>query len=405
MTSRGPATAEAVAAPTVDVRAALYTLPFVGVCLVFLFGFAQNFLLQPIIPLLVVDLGGDATLVGIVFLVFSIPAVVLRPFIGRLADRLGTRRVLVLGSAGLALAGPLYLIPNVIALVVLRVAHGATWAAFNTGAPATMANLAPPARRGEASAAFDLMPGIAVLVMPTVALVLYEAGGGAAAPLVLATAMGVGALVISARVIPSSVGARTEGASIGGGLLEPSAVVPMIYQLLMSSVVSLFVVYPPLFAASLGLPLADLIVYYPLYGIVFVGSRIVAGRVADRVPRTTVMIAGAAVTGIALLIAASATSIAGLTIGGVLYAVANGATTPATTALVMDRAPAGRIGAAMATYTLGFQFGSGLGAALWGLLIDSSGFLWPFLVGAGLQFVMLGLVVSRRSALDRPVAT
>jgi MFS family permease len=267
-----------------------------------------------------------------------------------------------------------------------------------------MANLAPRARRGEASAAFDLMPGLAVLVMPTVALVLYQAGG-VAAPLLLATGMGVAALVVSARLIPAGVGARSDEASSGGGLLEPSAVLPMVYQLLMSSVVSLFVVYPPLFAASLGLPIGDLIVYYPVYGVVFVGSRIVAGRFVDRIPRGTVLIVGAALTGIALLVAATATTIAGLTIGGVLYAVANGATTPAATALVIDHAPPGRIGAAMATYTLGFQFGSGLGAALWGVLIDSSGFLLPFLIGAGLQFVMLGVVVARRTALARAVAS
>ena len=401
MSARGPAAADAVAAP-VDLRMALYTLPFIGVCIVFFLGFSQNFLLQPVIPLLVVDLGGDATLVGIVFLLFSVPAVVLRPYIGRAADGLGTRRVMVLGSAGLAAAGPLYLVPNVIALLVLRVTHGAAWAAFNTGAPATMAGLAPRARRGEASAAFDLMPGLAVLIMPTVALVLYQAGG-VTAPLLLATAMGVAAFVLSAR-IPASVGAPSKEASTRGALLEPSAVLPMVYQLLMSSVVSLFVVYPPLFAAAAGLPVGDLIAYYPVYGIVFVVSRILAGRVVDRIPRTTVLIAGAALAGVALLIAASATTIASLTVAGALYAMASGATTPATTALVIDHAPPNRIGATMATYTMGFQFGGGLGAAVWGVLIDSSGFLLPFVVGAALQFVMLAVVVARRGTLARPVA-
>ncbi len=193
------------------------------------------------------------------------------------------------------------------------------------------------------------------------------------------------------------------GASSGGGLLERSAILPMFYQLLTSSAVSLFVVYPPLFAASLGLPIADLIVYYPVYGITFVGSRIIAGRVVDRIPRSTILIVGAAAAGIALLLAALASSIAVLTIAGVIYAVANGATTPATTALVMDHAPPGRMGSAMATYTLGFQFGSGLGAALWGILIASSGFLLPFLVAAALQFVLFGVVLSRRAALGRPV--
>jgi len=395
-------TVEAVAAPGLSLRPALYTIPFVGICLICLFGFAQNFLLQPILPLLVLDLGGDATLVGIAFLVFAIPSVALRPWIGRLADRFGTRRVLLLGSAGIAVAGPLYFVPNMIVLLALRIVHGTAWAAFNTGGPSTMASLVPPARRGEASAAFDLMPGLAVLIAPTVALVLYGEFG-LAAPLLLAAATGVAAIAVAVWLIPASVGARLENASSGGALLEPSAILPMVYQLLHNSALSLFVVYPPLFVGVLGLPLSDLIVYYPAYGITFVVARLATGRLVDRIPRATVMIAGAALAGVALLVAASAPTVLALTIGGVLYAVANGATAPATLALVMDHAPPGRIGAAMATYTIGFQFGAGLGAALWGFLIDTSGFLPAFLVGALFQFVVLAIVVARRATLSRPV--
>jgi MFS family permease len=394
----------AVAAVADEARPSLYTVPFVGVCLLTLLAFSQNFTLQPILPLLVLDLGGDATLVGLVFLVFSIPSVVLRPWIGRLADRVGSRLVLLIGTAGIALAGPLYFVPNVLALLALRVGHGTAWAALNTGGPSTMAGIVPATRRGEASATFDLMPGLSVLIMPTIALMLY-ASFGLAGPLVVSVVLGVATLVVSLTLIPPTVGTRPATPSAVGALLEPTAVLPMLYQLLMNSVLSLFVVYPPLFAAQHGLPLSDLVVYYPVYGAAFIASRLVAGRLVDRVPRVTVAIVSALLAGVALLVAAAATGVALLTVAGVIYAVANGASAPATTALVMDRAPAGRVGAAMATYTLGFQFGSGLGAAAWGFLIDTGGFMVPFVVGAVLEFALLGIVLSRRGSLaTRPVA-
>jgi MFS family permease len=378
--------------------AALYTGPFIGICLIMLFAFAQNFTLQPILPLLILDLGGDARFIGLAFLVFTIPSVVLRPYIGRLADRLGTRPILLIGAGGIALAGPLYFLPSLALLAVLRVAHGTVWAAFNTGAPSTMALIVPPNRRGEASAAFDLMPGLAVLIMPTIALLAYGAVGIGGA-LALMAILGVATFVVAVWLIPPSVGIRPTATSSGGGLLEGSAILPMAYQLVTSLAISLFVVYPPLFAAQHDIPLAGLVVYYPIYGVVFVVSRIVAGRVVDRVPRASVLIFGAGLAGIGLLIGATATSIPVLTIAGLAYAIASGATAPATTALVMDRAPVGRVGAAMATYTLGFQFGSGLGAALWGLLIDSSGFVIPFVIAAALQFGLLAVVTVRRAAL------
>ena len=379
-------------------RPRLYTAPFIGICLLTLFAFCQNFTLQPILPLLVLDLGGDATLVGVAFLVFSVPSVVLRPWIGRLADRLGSRRVLLMGVSANAVAGALYFIPSLAALVALRVGHGTAWAALNTGGPSTLAGIVPSSRRGEASAVFDLMPGLSILIMPTIALMLYGVFG-LTGPLIVAAALGLATLAVAVALIPATVGSRPTGASSGGALLEPTAVLPMLYQLLMNSVLSLFVVYPPLFAAQHGLPLSDLVVYYPVYGFVFIASRLVAGRLVDRIPRVTVAIVGATLAGISLVIAAAATDVALLTVAGVVYGIANGASAPATTALVMDRAPVGRVGAAMATYTLGFQFGSGLGAAAWGLLIDAGGFMVPFVVGAILEFGLLGLVISRRATL------
>jgi MFS family permease len=398
--SAGSASAPSASAPSAvpSDRASLYTLPFIAICLETLFGFAQNFTLQPMLPLIVLAIGGSGAIVGIIFLVFSIPSVVLRPFIGRLSDRLGARPVLLLGTGGIALAGPLYAIPSVAVLVLLRIVHGTAWAALNTGGPSVMASLAPPARRGEAASAFDMMPGLAVLIMPTVSLLLY-ARFGLAGPILLASLLGAASLAVVVWLIPDGVGARSGTASSGGALLEPSAVLPMVYQLLMNSVLSLFVVYPPLFAQHAGLPVSDLVLYYPAYGIAFVVARIGAGRIVDRVPRSRVMIVGAALAATALVLAATASTIAILTVAGVIYAIANGATAPATTALVLDRAPAGRVGAAMATYTLGFQFGSGLGAALWGFLIDANGFEAPFVIGAGLQIFLLVLVLARRSTL------
>ena len=395
-------TGETVAGRAGVDRPALYTLPFIGICLVALFGFAQNFTLQPILPLIVLELGGDATLVGVAFLVFTIPSVALRPYIGRLADRLGARPVLLIGTAGIAIAGPLYAIPSVAVLIVLRVLHGTAWAALNTGGSSVMASLAPASRRGEASAAFDLMPGLAVLILPTVALVLYSAFG-LAGPILVSSVVGVATLAVALWLIPVGVGARSGVASSGGALLEPSAVLPMIYQTIHSSVISLFVVYPPLFATQAGLPLSDLVVYYLVYGAAFIAARLVGGRIVDRVPRINVLIVGAVLAGAALALAATATTIAVPTVAGVLYALANGATAPATTAIVMDRAQAGRLGAAMATYTLGFQFGSGLGAAAWGPMIDTSGFGPPFIIGSVLQFFLLGLVLWRRASLSAPV--
>ena len=382
--------------------ARLFTIPFITILVAVLAAFSQNFILQPIIPLLVLERGGDATMVGIIFAVYSIPSVALRPFIGRLADRWGPRRIMLVGAAGLALAGPIYLVPNLVVIGLLRIVHGTVWAAFNTGAPSLMALLVPASRRGQAAGLFDLMPGIAILVMPSVGLLLYDSGG-LVGPFVIAMALGLVAVLVTKAGLPALP--RTSTSAPPGtsrALLEPTAVLPMTIQLLFMSVLSLFLVYPPVFAAQHGIPLSGLVVYYPIYGITLVVVRAVSGRYLDRFRRGPVLAVGATMAFAALVVATFAADVALLTVAGVLHAAAQGFSAPATMAVVIDRAPRERLGSAMATYTLGFQFGSGFGAAIFGALIDSVPFAMTFAAGAAIQLLMLSVVIWRRRDLDPP---
>ena len=113
--------------------AGLYSKPFVVVLLVTLLGFASFSVIQTILPLYVIQLGGNATVVGLVIAAFSVPSVVLRPVIGRLIDEWSRRGVHIAGTLCLALVAFLYLIPFTAAVLLTRVVHGAGWAAFNTG--------------------------------------------------------------------------------------------------------------------------------------------------------------------------------------------------------------------------------------------------------------------------------
>ena len=72
-TSGAVAPSGSVTAP--PARERLYTPRFVGVLGINLLAFTQWFSLQPVIPLIVVAFGGDATMAGLAFAVFSIPSI------------------------------------------------------------------------------------------------------------------------------------------------------------------------------------------------------------------------------------------------------------------------------------------------------------------------------------------
>ena len=66
-----------------------------------------------------------------------------------------------------------------------------------------------------------------------------------------------------------------------------------------------------------------------------------------------------------------------------------------------DRAEPGRLGATMATYSMGFPLGNGVGAITWGLVITAVGFPAPFLLALGVLAAIAALVWSARADLLR----
>ena len=90
-------------------------------------------------------------MVGLMVAAFSLPSVILRPWMGRLVDEWSTRGVMLAGMATLAVSSVAYLAQSFVALFTVRIVHGTGWAAFNSGGHTMVGRLAPPARRGEAS--------------------------------------------------------------------------------------------------------------------------------------------------------------------------------------------------------------------------------------------------------------
>src|SRR5581483_10444312 len=83
--------------------------------------------------------------------------------------------------------------------------------------------------------------------------------------------------------------------------------------------------------------------------------------------------------------------IEGFIVAAVLSASGASMSQPALMALAMDRAAAGRMGKAMATYSMFFRAGEGLGAPLAGALIVRFGYGGMY-IGA-LAIILVGIVL------------
>jgi MFS family permease len=386
----------------------LYSRPFIALCTAIFLGFCCFGMVNPIIPIVVLEAGGDAFLVGIVVGVYSIPSILLRPLMGRLVDEWSRWRVLVIGATGLGLSTFVYLVPGLAAIFVTRLLNGSSFAAFNTGGNASMAALTPAARRGEGAAIYNLMPSLAFMVAPAVGLILL-ANYGAGAAFTAAAGLGLGAaLVIGLGPLRGMIETRAPArATTWRNLIERRAVLPMIVEFLWVSTNVLFFVFPPVWAVARDIPIAELTLYYPVVGIVLVASRVIIGRRLDRWSRGAAILTGAAFGSVAIALASLADTVLLLTIAGSLFGASSSLVSPSAAAIALDRAEPERRGITMATYSMGFPLGNGIGALSWGFVIGAFGFPAPFFVALLTMVGIAALVWAARADLLRrpPSAT
>lgn len=380
----------------------LLTRPFLVVLALTLLGFTFEHVLRPVVPLIVIDRGGSVILVGVVAAVHSLPSILFRPAIGRLIDSWNQGLLLRIGAILGAIAPIGLLLPGILPLVPVRFAQGTAWALYSVSAHSLMARRSPTGRRGEASGYFMAMPALAVLIGPGAGVGLYLATG-TIGPALLATALGLGATAIALRLrLPARPAVRADPRpmSLIERLVEPSALPATLMIAAFMLPQSLFTVFPPVYALELGVPLEWLALYYPFYGLVLFLSQLVAGRASDRYGRHAAILAGCSVAAAGLVLALAGGNFVTFAAGAAIYALGVSLVSPTMSALTIDRAPPDRLGAAMATYSVGYQLSSGIGSLLWGGVLSVGGFPAAFVIAIGFQ---LGtMAISVRASSGRP---
>jgi predicted MFS family arabinose efflux permease len=239
-----------------------------------------------------------------------------------------------------------------------------------------------------------MMPGISQAVTPALAI-LIVGRFGAEAPFAVSVVL-AGAATAIVVVSLRKWFERPASPHLGGGLLERSALLPMVLEFTLTAVQTLFAIYPPLLAVQYGFPLEGLAAYYTLYGGALLASRITCGRILDRVGIPAAITSASMLAILSLVLAALATDLGTLTIAGVAFAASAGIKSPSNMSMAMANARPERLGSAMATYTLGYQLGIGVGAALWGVIAQLFAFPAPFLAALAVEFSVFGLLIRRR---------
>ena len=384
---REAAKEKAPARPPVRTRA------FVLLCMAAFLGATHSSLLTPVLPLFIHERGGSPVFVGVVVAAFSVPSVVLRPFLGRVVDTWSARGVLALGSLAMGLVSLGYLVYNAAILLAVRGVHGVAWAGYNTGVNVVLARIAPAERRGEAVGYYAMAQGVAFAAVPATALWLLGPLGYEGVFLLTAATGLLTAAAVLAMPRPPQPPAPAATDGFWRSLVEPSAMLPCALDFLTKLPYAAMTVFIPLYATYRGVSIDSLLYYFLACGIAGLVVRGWFGSVSDQIGRGWTIALGAGLGIVGLLLMAWAADIVIMTLAGVLVQLGQAAASPAVLALAIDRSRPERRGAAMATYSLAFQISAGGGGLLWGALIETLGYHEMYLAAALCPVLALLLLV------------
>jgi MFS family permease len=373
--------------------------------------FLSAFQLFPTAPVRILALGGSTAVAGLFLGLLTYASAFSGPVTGALADRFGSRRVLLAcGTAITGLSMAYGLAPSYAVLLGLAFAHGIFWSGLLSASASYAMDLIPESRRAEGIAYWGLATVFAVAIAPSIGLWVYEFGWS----WVCAAIGGLNlAMVAIAWRLPEptrhhqpdgregTIRSRSHWLALAD-LLEWRVTVAAVALFLAvfghGGVTSFVAIYAREQGAPAGL-------YFTAFAISIALTRTFVGRLADRVGHVRVLVPCLALTVVAYGILAMGGRRPLIVASALVHGAGLGSVYPVFAAHVMKQVDPGRRGAAFGGMLAAFETGLGTGSIALGWLANHLGFPRAFAVGAAVATLSVPyLLLVEPRVLRRPQA-
>ncbi len=367
--------------------------------------FLSVFQLLPTAPFHILALGGSHAAAGLFLGLLTYASALSAPFTGAVADRVGTRRVLLVSSAAIAVFTALYaVVPGYQAILALVVVHGVFWSGLLSASGAYVTDMVPPARRAEGLSYWGFASVIAVSAAPALGLWVFDRGGWVALSLEI-TVLNIIMAIIAWRLPPDLPRAVAHVRRLGDVIEWRVLALGMtlfLYSFSYGGITSFAAIH----AEQQGVTPRAL--YFTVFAIAVIVTRPFIARYADRAGHQRVIIPCLAmvVAGVALLAAASTRT--GFVISALAFGTGFGSAYPVFVAQLMQRVDDRRRGATFGALIGAFDTGIGTGSIVIGWAGEHYGFVRAFGGAAMLAalsipyYLYMGRVWWNTSASARP---
>jgi len=351
-------------------------------------------IIVPILPLYAKTVGASGIWLGAIFAGFSIARAVSMPFVGKLSDHKGRKSFIATGLFLYALSSLGYLYSDSpLSLLLVRIVQGLCSAMIVPIAMAYIGDISPRDKEGSYIGQFNVALFFGFGIGPFLGGLIHDMLGYNADFIVMGLLCTVSCVLVL-MYLPSSDGRERAGkrppAAFRSIIKSPQIQGVMWFRFISSFIRGTVLTFLPLFASDLSLTgfqiglavssgvLRTSFLQYPF------------GKLADRMNRKTLIIAGSFLYGLGIVLFPLASGFWELLGVNLLSGVLGALPMPAATALMVEEGKKYGMGSLMALFNIAMSLGLGTGPLVSGLIHD----IWS--LNAVFYFIaFLGIIGTR----------
>jgi predicted MFS family arabinose efflux permease len=337
-----------------------------------LFVFMSFQMLIPTFPPYIKSIGASGLEIGLVTTLFSVGAVISRPFIGYMLEYRGRRPLVIIGAIMLFAVTIIYPLSSVVLFFLLfRLIHGMAWGWSTTVNGTAAVDLVPNSRLGEGMGYYGLSITIGMIIAPSLGIYLYQVTSFTNL-IYLSAALGFIAIILLSIIqyqTPEAVKQVNKEElkfSYMGSLIEKSSWYPAFITIVTTFGYGSIVTFIVIFADERGID--QVFLFYLTNAIMASISRPIAGKWFDTRGPIGIVIFCLFITFIGMWVLSFAHHNWTIAAAGILFGIGFGSLIPTLQSWTLSETPPHRRGVANGMYFSSIDLGIGLGGLVFGIL-------------------------------------
>ncbi len=358
----------------------LWTKNFVAVASVNFLIYIVFYLLMAVIVAYAVDrFHASAGIGGLVSGIFTIGILIGRLGVGRIVEKIGSRKVLISGTLFFIITSAAYLVSvNLSLLIIIRLLHGIAYGIASTATGTIVAQIIPDGRKGEGIGYYSMSQIVATALGPFLGMLLSQRVDFNIIFIIcsMVALIGFGVSFIISQP-PQKIRTQSQSRAEKGfrisDFLEFSAIPISIIVLIVGFNYSAVLSFLSLYSKELHLEKAAGF-FFVVYSVTVIVSRPFSGRLLDMKGTNFVVYPCLAFFAISMLLFSQAYNGITLLLAGILMGLGYGNFLSSGQAISIKSAPPNRLGLATATYYIFLDIGFGIGPYVFGSLVTFMGY-------------------------------